>query len=178
MVGTKSVGNDAQTSTGLAGPAGAIRDATTLTAQWIVCARTGKWAAAIRTGLDRCVDRPRGQRVWETRNLEGCQQGLCRWPASLVAIEVTRTRFSTAIDWIAALEHGFPQARAAVFSQLDLPAADWALREAGAVCIARSLRELEPMIRLAIRHLQRAPTRDPGIAKRILAGLPWAGHAR
>jgi hypothetical protein len=101
---------------------------------------------------------------------------LCCWPASVVALEVTRTGFSACVDWVADLEQRFPRALAVILSQLDLPEAEWALREAGAGYVVGSLRDLEPVTQLAVRHVQRAPGARLGVVERILSELPWSGR--
>jgi len=145
------------------------------TARWIVCERTGTWAAALRTRLRQRGDDLPGGLIREARGLAECQPLLCRWPASVVALEVTRTDFSACVDWVVELEHRFPRALAVILSQLDLPEAEWALREAGAGHVIRSLRDVELVTQLAVRHVRRAPRAHIGAVERILAELPWSG---
>jgi hypothetical protein len=109
----------------------------------------------------------------ETRNLDACAQMLSRWPASLVGVEATPANFPERVRWLAGLEARFPLARAVVFSQLGLPEADWALREAGAIQVVRSFRDFTPVVDLAARHLARAPQPARGVTEQILARLPW-----
>jgi hypothetical protein len=149
------------------------REAGSATAQWIVCEQTGRWAAAVRGTLARRGRGLPGGALRETRNLDECDRMLARWPASLVAIEVTPGNFPMRLRWLAGLESRFHRARAVVFSQLELAEADWALREAGAMAVARSFRGLPVVVVLAERHLARAPRPAVGITQEILAGLPW-----
>lgn len=144
-----------------------------VTAQWIVCEQTGRWAVAIRGVLAK-YDRGLSIGVLrETRNLEQCEQMLSRWPASLVAVAVTPANFPARVRWLAGLEARFPLARAVVCSQLTLPEAEWALREAGAMQVVRSFRGIATVVDLAARHLARAPEPTLGVTQQILARLPW-----
>ncbi|OHB81817.1 MAG: hypothetical protein A2W31_03725 [Planctomycetes bacterium RBG_16_64_10] len=143
-------------------------------ARWILCERTGRWAAACRIQLLQRGPSAVGRLLCETRTQGECQQMLRRWPASLVAVEVTRTDFAAWITWIADLEHTFPAALAVVLSQLDLPEADWALREAGALWIASSPRALAPVTELALRHVGQAPSLRLDVAEWAQPALPWA----
>jgi hypothetical protein len=144
-----------------------------VTAQWIVCEQTGRWAVAIRGSLAR-FDRGLSSEVLrETRNLDQCDQVLSRWPASLVAVAATPANFPARVRWLACLEARFPLARVVVFSELTLPEADWALREAGAVQVVRSFCGITPVVDLTARHLARAPEPALSVTQQILARLPW-----
>ena len=49
----------------------------------------------------------------------------------------------------------------------------WLVREAGAVHVVDSVRQVELLARLACRHLAQVPPPQQTLTERIWAGLPW-----
>ncbi len=148
-------------------------DTSALTAQLIVCERTGDWAGALRRALAE-----RSGEVRECRTLADAEQMLDRWSASLVAVEVTPAGFATVLCWLADLQCRWPLARAVALVSRELDEeARWALREAGAIHVALSPRELHSVARIAVRHLAHAPARETTARERIFGSLPWAADS-
>ncbi len=92
-----------------------------------------------------------------------------------MAVEVTPAAFGRVLCWLAKLERRWPLARAValVLRELDEDARQ-ALREAGAIDVAGSPRDLRPVADVATRHLARAPARETTVREQIFSSLPWA----
>jgi DNA-binding response OmpR family regulator len=151
-----------------------VSDTSALTAQLIVCERTGDWASTLRRALGE-----RSGDVRECRTLTDAEQMLDRWSASLVAVEVTPAGFSAVLSWLADLQFRWPLARAVVLVSRELDEeARWALREAGAIHVALSPRELHSVASIAVRHLTLAPTRAATAREQTFGSLPWAADLK
>jgi hypothetical protein len=98
---------------------------------------------------------------------------LARWPASFLVVELTRANAEALVARMASLGREFPLARAAVVADRKLGWCEWTLREAGAVHFAVSPREMAPLARVAVRHLDAAPSPERTLTERIWARLPW-----
>jgi len=105
----------------------------------IVCEKAFRWAPAWRRLLE---DQELDLRLHEVRSLRECSELLNQWPESWLAIEVDATNATEALKWIAAAESRFPQARVVGLLANADDELVWAVREAGGLEIARSLREL------------------------------------
>ena len=106
----------------------------------IVCEKAFRWGPAWRRLLE---EQELDLRLHEVRSLRECGELLNQWPGSWVAIEVDATNATEALEWIAEAESRFPEARVVgLLAHADDELA-WAVREAGGLEIARSLRELE-----------------------------------
>lgn len=114
-----------------------------------------------------------GQRVYETRSVAECWEMLAGWPASFLLVELTRSGADVLLERMAWLERDFPAARAAVVAERSLSGCEWWMREAGAIHFTVSPRELGPLARLAVRHLDAAPRAPLTLTERIWADLPW-----
>lgn len=99
---------------------------------------------------------------------------LDRWPASVVALAVSVDRFGERLRWLAELGWGFPRSRCVVLAAPELGQVETVFREAGAVEVVYSVREIELVLNVARRHIDRAPEPRLTHTKRILAGLPWS----
>jgi hypothetical protein len=145
-----------------------------VTARLIVCERTGQWAAAFRRELAM----PRGAAsvvpLHESRGLADCASLLEHWPGSLAAVEVTKDYFAAALDWTADMVARYPAARIVILSRLEVVAAEWVLREAGAVHIVRSPRHVKSVTQLAVKQLAQAPRVEQSYVEAIMASLPWS----
>jgi hypothetical protein len=96
-----------------------------------------------------------------------------RWPASLVLLEVRSSNLAGVLAWLARLEQNSPLARAVAWAAEDLARGEWALREAGALDVVRSLRHLHPVAGLALRHLAQTPAGEKSATQAIMDRLPW-----
>jgi DNA-binding NtrC family response regulator len=134
----------------------------------IVCEQTGQWAVALRRHLA-----PAGPRIHETRTLADCWEMLAQGPAGFVVAELTRVNGEALLDRIVRCGCECPLARVAVVADRSLADVEWLVREAGAVHFCASPRRLEPLARIARRHLRQAPRPKRAMEERILARLPW-----
>ena len=139
-------------------------------ARFIVCEKTGAWAV----GLRRVLSAGR-LRVFETRALDQCQMEVVSSPASLVAVEMTRRNLEEVVIWLKRLAADFPRVRTVVLGRRGLEASQWLVREAGAVHVVFSSRDLKPVVRIVQRHLARAETGRSSRLESIWQQLPWAG---
>jgi hypothetical protein len=133
----------------------------------IVCERRGIWAAGLRRHLPRAI------RVRETRNFADCRRELTAWPASLVAVEVSRTNVAGALDLLTEVARKYPLARAAAVAERGCEPYEWLLREAGAIHFTTSPRESDALARLAVRLAARGPVPRTTLVAQIWDSLPW-----
>jgi hypothetical protein len=151
-----------------------------MTANWIICERTSTWAAALRTSVARAGKAADRVTIHETRRLNELTAQLRETYADLALVEVTSENLDTVLIWLA--DHQIRPSAAPVAILLDYAftnalrppqlgdhemcrAVVDALREAGAVDVALSPRELDPVVKLGMRCL----------AKKSPAGLPRPG---
>ncbi|MDP6445508.1 MAG: hypothetical protein QGG36_01260 [Pirellulaceae bacterium] len=138
------------------------------TARLIVCEQTGDWAASLRRMLDNI-------RVYETRSLRACWKELETAPASLICLQWP---FDSDVVWLArlaALDSQFPRARAVVLSTPAGRSLNNVWREAGAVHVVYSQRDLEEIKPIVERHLASAPAPKYESAKdEFWNRLPWS----
>jgi hypothetical protein len=157
--------------------------------EWIVCERTSRWAAGIRTTVARHATN--GQfttRVFEVRKLSELAARLGEKPASLALVEVHEGNLANVLAWLTEAQHTYPHARSiALFDNLP-PAHDdsWpvahagkrddvvsALLEAGAVDVADSPRHLHSFLAIAERHRALVATNKAAYAENLPL-LEWA----
>lgn len=143
------------------------------TVQLIVCEQTCRWAGGMRLLLGHRETDDGIAAIRECRNLEECNGMLTRWPSSLVAVEVTPARFALVLKWLSRLETHFPRASAVALSGMRPVECEWALREAGAIHVARTVRQLPTVMQIVAQHSHQLPQERIGVAERILADLPW-----
>ncbi len=110
-------------------------------AQLIVCETTSKWAVALRRHLRSVGD----ARVGETRYLDDCWRQATASPASLVALEATAANLEPLVISMNRYRVRLPRVRAVVLADRCLAAGEWLLREAGAVHVVFSSRDLESL---------------------------------
>jgi len=134
----------------------------------IVCEHSGRWAVALGRQLG-----PSGPRVHQTRSLAECWEMLAGATASFVIVEATRANLQTLLDRIAQSGRQFPLARVGVVADRGLAAAEWVLREAGAVHFAVSPRRLGPLAQVAHRHMAQVPRPKQTFTQQVWAELPW-----
>ncbi len=123
---------------------------TMVSARFILCERTGKWAVAFRRQV-----RDKRLRIYETRSLDQCWDELSQAPWSIVGVEVTVANMSQVAIWLEQLRHERPRARAVLLGQRGLEPAEWLLRQAAAAHVVYSPRDLQPVLDMVDRHLSR-----------------------
>ena len=143
------------------------------TARVIVWEATGGWAAHLRRALGEMALGEASKWISECRTRQACEEMLDRWPASLVAVEVTADHFEDMLGWLADNGRRRPAARAVVFAAGGLREAEAALRESGALEIAFSPRHLQKVADVSCRHIARAASADLNLRERVMAELPW-----
>jgi len=171
-----------------------------ITPHWIICERSGRWAAALRTALARQL--PQGTAIAlldEVRTPADLNARLQEFPRSLVLVEVTRTNFDAILQWladatrrgpdviaVALLDYGFSgrTVLARNANRDNQAEVATALREAGAMDVVLSPRHLQPVLSLG-RHFpsknSRIPARlaaDQSIGKWAWNLLPWQDARR
>ncbi len=134
----------------------------------IVCERTGRWAVALRRELAGTA-----VRVRETRSLAELWGILGRFPASFVVTELTRANADSLLARLAMFEREYPLARVAVVAERGVCRDPWVLREAGAVHVVASPRDLTPLALAVGRHLEQVPSPKLSLAEQVWAELPW-----
>ena len=140
-----------------------------MTARLIICEKSGHWAATFR--------RAAGSRelpICEARSSEQVQRELAQRPESIVAIEVGAATVAKTLAQVAAWRIRCPAARFLLLAEPDLEAIEPSLREAGAVHVVYSSRDLAATVRLVRRHLARAPQPQLSLEESIWAALPWS----
>ena len=138
-------------------------------AKLIVCESGSSWTVGLRREAGTWPIR-----IHETRSIEECRRLLDAHPASFLVLELTRAGLEGLLRFLARIGRDYPWARAAVVAPREMAAAEWLLREAGAVHFVASPRQLAGLVRTARRHCQAAaqPRRSP--AEEIWASLPWS----
>jgi hypothetical protein len=174
-----------------------------ITSRWLICERTGRWAAALRIALEQ---RPFGDRhapvtLDEVRTLHDCASKLRETTRSLGFVEVKPRNLIHALAWLA--EVSILHRRCAFVALLDyqFPTADIAnsaatqgavtseiiaaLREAGAADVVLSPRQLTSVLpqMLDLRPLTTLPPfagPEPGQSVEAWAWslLPWQDAGR
>lgn len=142
------------------------------TARFIVCEKTGKWAAAFRRAL-----RSGEPRVYETRTLHDMRDLLEAHPASFVALEAHAGNLAPLCRMLVDIRQEFHRAAAIVVTQRGHSQCRWLLREAGAAYVVDSPRRLSPLVQMARKHIAAAPAAEPTLRDTLLRDLPWSEFA-
>ena len=141
-------------------------------AQLIVCERANQWVIALRMIMGN-----NGRSIAELNRLEECGDALSKSPASLLALELTQDTIDIMASLLVGLRRSYPHSRAIVFASRDLAPYQWLMREAGAVHVCLSPRNLTPVVRLIERHF--VTTRQPqrNFRQDTWHKLPWSDDA-
>jgi len=91
----------------------------------------------------------------------------------MLAMELIPANIERVIGALGRIGRQYPDARAVVLSQRGLERYEWLLREAGAVHIVFSPRQLTRLASMIKRHLDAVPVVELPLAERILTELPW-----
>jgi hypothetical protein len=162
---------------------------------WIICERTGQWAAAMRVGAAR---RPSlkgpAQYIHEVRSLDELTEQLAARPLSLALIEAHASNLGKLLEWLAHNSRRFPRAcfiavvdrtlTAEKNSHNDGSSGEMhdvlaALLEGGAAAIALSPRRLRHIFALADLHAISARSLSSELAETLSitdwarSQLPW-----
>lgn len=135
----------------------------------IVVEKTGRWAAALRRVAGRGA-----LPLTEVRSLDQTERELGGHPAALVAIEVGVSSLVRVSSRLALWRNRFAGARFLLLAEPELAPLESALRDAGAVHVIYSTRELAATVRLIRRQLARTPQSAMTLEESIWARLPWS----
>ncbi len=156
---------------------------------WIVCERTSRWAAGVRTTAARHANTVQSTtRIVEVRTLGELSQRLDEQPNSLALVEVNDGNLASVLAWLTNAQGRYPHARFVALLDTLLAAHDetWpvaqsgkvhdvvsALLEAGAVDVVESPRHLHSFLAIAERHRALAATNKAPSAENLPL-LEWA----
>ena len=141
-------------------------------ARIVVCESDSSWAVALRREAGSLP-----VSIHETRSLEECRRLLDEHPASFLVVQLTRAGLEELLGFLARTTRDYPRARVAVVAGRELAAAEWLVREAGAVHFVASPRQLTGLVRTAHRHCEAVPRPRLSLAEEVWAGLPWSREA-
>lgn len=134
----------------------------------IVCEKSGDWANLLRRTLA-----DRGRWIVETRGFHQLAEALVDHPASLCVVDVHPGNLAAAAAAIEQLHRRRPCAAFVAASQEPLLDHGLIVREAGAVLLARSRRDVDLLSDVWRRHCRRRPPREETLREQIIAALPW-----
>jgi hypothetical protein len=159
--------------------------------EWIICERTGRWAAALRAALRRHPTQRFGNpRLHEVRSLDELSPFVDARPDAIAMLEVRRTDLAAAFGWLSTTNFNFPTTPCIALvdnegfdDELrdDLSAALWA---AGAVEICHSPRQMHRVFAIGRRHadsrLRKSTNSEANqsISDWAWALLPWQAAER
>ena len=137
----------------------------------VVCEKTGKWAAAIRRVL-----RPESG-LCETRSWPACLRELQTRTAALVALEVLPENAEAVCRRVAELTRRSRHVHAVLLADRSVKPLEWLLREAGAVHVLFSPREIIRLRPVWERFWAQIPPSQLAFREHVWSRLPWARHA-
>jgi hypothetical protein len=137
----------------------------------IVCERTGIWATVLARALSGDAH------LVQVRGLAECVGRLREAPASVVALEVSRASLAAALEFLGELPLRYARARAIVLCAGELGGWELPLREAGALHVVASPRELAGLRRTIVGHFDRVGSVPTDLAARVWESLPWSDAA-
>jgi hypothetical protein len=157
--------------------------------EWIICERTGRWAAAFRMALRRDFPSNCQPRLRELRTLDELTSQLAQQPA-VAMVEVRRGNLAAVLTWVAEIRSTHVETCCLAlldnvsFDREDRGEVTSALRSAGAVEICDSPRQLQHVLAIARRHaqlLQRnvtGPAASESFSDWAWSLLPWQSTRR
>jgi hypothetical protein len=162
---------------------------------WIICERTGRWAATLRIGAARRSPKTgSAPRIYEVRSLDELADSLAARPLSLTFLEVHTSNVGNLLQWLASNSPRFPRARfVALLDRMITERTDSggkqssvesrdvvaALLEGGAAEIAVSPRRLQHIFAFAdkhaesVRQLRQPLAKSQSITDWARSKLPW-----
>ena len=163
--------------------------------EWIICERNGRWAAALRTLIDRSYSLTnRKPRLFEVRTLADLTARLDERPRGIVLVEVHRENFADLLGWFAEADRAYPEVclvalvdRALFPSPATPPSrrrlesrqVGEALREAGADEVETSPRQLHALLALDRQYATIAATHSSSPPDDVsVAAWAWGCSSR
>lgn len=137
-------------------------------ARFLVCEESDCWTVALRWASANNTTR-----LTVSHELDDCWQNLFRSPASFLALELNESNLESIVGRLQDLRRRFPQARAVVMCDRSLEQCQWLVREAGAVHVATSIREMSSIIRVAERHFALVRQPEVGFRQSVWDRLAW-----
>lgn len=137
---------------------------------WIVCERTGKWAAALRR--EATVGETN---VVEVRQPDELAAAIHATPwATVVVVELRSEGLAASLDALVATERQRYRILPVAVADEELADLELLAREAGAVHFLTSPRRIMEFVSLGQRHQARVPAPAQSLRERVLAELPWS----
>lgn len=141
--------------------------------RFIICEKRGKWATALRKQVNGNGNHGASLRVFETRSHQQCLAELSEDPNSFVGLELKDRNAPDVFDVINVIRSRFPGARVVVFGDAEMASVEPEIREAGAIHVAYSPRQLSTVAKLAERHAAQASPPEMNLRQSVMARLPW-----
>jgi hypothetical protein len=133
----------------------------------VVCEKTGRWAAAIRRVLGPAPG------LCETRSWPACLQALRSRTAALVAVEMLPDHAEAVCRRLAELSKRSRCVHAILLADRSLQKAEWLLREAGAVHVLFSPRDIIRLRPIWERFRVQNPPSQMTFREHLWSRLPW-----
>ncbi len=171
--------------------------------QYLVCERSGHWAAALRVSIHRLPPiNQHAAKITETRSLKELESRLAEVPDGIVLIEISRNSLSNALDWlskatqldttrhfVAAIDEPSFLPIYPLPENISTPALRSSLAsvllETGVVVIVWSPRQLTPVIEFATKLAAKGadtasslPPEEKNLAEWAENLLPWQAARR
>ena len=137
--------------------------------QLIISEKTSRWSVALR----RLLPAEKSVALCETRTLDACWAQTLKSPWSLVVLEVTWANVEQIAKELGRYQFRFPRVRTVVVGNRQLAAAEWLMREQGAIFVAFSTRHLTPLRRIFERQCEQF-ARCHDASEPLAWRLPWA----
>jgi hypothetical protein len=134
----------------------------------IVCEATGTWGIGLRRALQNV-----SWRIIETRSARDCFWQLAQHPVSIVAWEGAIERADALVGHLLHQNRFFPRCSAVVLCDRAAARFHSLWREAGAIHVVHSPRELDRMKKLVARHPIPLIARPESLEESIWKELPW-----
>lgn len=144
-----------------------VRSSPTL--NWIVCERTGRWAAALRRELEAHAGEFSEIRLPEELSaaIESARQ------ATVVVVELRRDALGPSLDALVLAERRGARVLPVAVADATLAGVEGVAREAGAVHFVTSPRQFHELVELGRRHQRCVPAPVQTLRERVWARLPW-----
>lgn len=134
----------------------------------LVCDRDHTWATQLKAML-----RDAGVAVRHCVSLDACWQLLEESPASIVLLVGNTSNLDRVFGALCRIRARFTDARALVVLPRGYTEQAWWLREAGASHVVHSIRELDSVVRIVLRHRARTTVVEETLSDRMARRLPW-----
>jgi hypothetical protein len=149
---------------------------------WIFCESTGRWAAAMRTALERrqfgVTGKLKMPRIQEVRSQADLEAAIGANRETLGFVEVSDKNLAAVLDMLARYMRRNSRLVGLLEVTSERQAAAEALTEAGALCVASAPRNIAAVIDVAeqycdLRTRGGTPAAAESIADLAWAALPW-----